>query len=445
MMRKKQYLAALLAVMLLNLSACGELTPGSSEENAPQQQQVTVGESHTEEMQEATDNSRIPTELEGQGVFVSHWQDWDQAKLPSQYLSEMDDTALMLIEQVQNVTLSAAAPRAFDGIEHARTNDLLRISLKNTPPIDFDMKIERDENGKVIAQSQTYPNHTLTKLLQNEQEEGRDLREFYYQEDVAAVYSRLFGSGRTLGFQDLCPKYYYYAREGVFAHKGERNDPQIWPMLVQYQDSDTAISADLLLTEGSDPQKPLIYIAQDGSIVELTADNYRQELAGEPVYRYTFRKEGEQLHLDGIRQVGVLNWDCSAVVNVELPTTEEAPQLKTPERMMLSSGAVQSRIDLQKEYEGGTALEYLMELLGKAEKIEGAAGNNVLAAGGSDTLTLTLGYTQGEEAVLSINSKSYLPGILESYVTFSFGSQQFLLPQEEYENLTACLESCKAN
>ena len=69
----------------------------------------------------------------------------------------------------------------------------------------------------------------------------------------------------------------------------------------------------------------------------------------------------------------------------------------------------------------------------------------MLAAGGSDTLTLTLGYTQGEEAVLSVNSKSYLPGILESYVTFSFGSQQFLLPQEEYENLTACLESCKAN
>lgn len=444
MMRKKQYLAALLAVMLFTLSACGELTPGSSEENAPQQQ-MTVGESNREEAQQPTDNSRIPTELEGQGVFVSHYQDWDQAKLPSQYLSEMDDTALMLIEQVQNVTLSAAAPRAFDGIEHARTNDLLRISLKNTPPIDFDMKVERDENGKVIAQSQTYPNHTLTKLLQNEQEEGRDLREFYYQEDVAAVYSQLFGSGRTLGFQDLCPKYYYYAREGVFAHKGERNDPQIWPMLVQYQDSDTVISADLLLTEGSDPQKPLIYIAQDGSIVELTADNYRQELAGEPVYRYTFRKEGEQLHLDGIRQVGVLNQDCSAVVNVELPTTEEAPQLKTPERMMLSSGAVQSRIDLQKEYEGGTALEYLMELLGKAEKIEGAAGNNVLAAGGSDTLTLTLGYTQGEEAVLSVNSKSYLPGILESYVTFSFGSQQFLLPQEEYENLTACLESCKAN
>ena len=444
MMRKKQYLAALLAVMLFTLSACGELTPGSSEENAPQQQ-MTVGESNREETQQPTDNSRIPTELEGQGVFVSHYQDWDQAKLPSQYLSEMDDTALMLIEQVQNVTLSAAAPRAFDGIEHARTNDLLRISLKNTPPIDFDMKVERDENGKVIAQSQTYPNHTLTKLLQNEQEEGRDLREFYYQEDVAAVYSRLFGSGRTLGFQDLCPKYYYYAREGVFAHKGERNDPQIWPMLVQYQDSDTVISADLLLTEGSDPQKPLIYIAQDGSIVELTADNYRQELAGEPVYRYTFRKEGEQLHLDGIRQVGVLNQDCSAVVNVELPTTEEAPQLKTPERMMLSSGAVQSRIDLQKEYEGGTALEYLMELLGKAEKIEGAAGNNVLAAGGSDTLTLTLGYTQGEEAVLSVNSKSYLPGILESYVTFSLGSQQFLLPQEEYENLTACLESCKAN
>ena len=443
-MRKKQYLAALLAVMLFALSACGELTPGSSEENAPQQQ-MTVGESNREETQQPTDNSRIPTELEGQGVFVSHYQDWDQAKLPSQYLSEMDDTALMLIEQVQNVTLSAAAPRAFDGIEHARTNDLLRISLKNTPPIDFDMKVERDENGKVIAQSQTYPNHTLTKLLQNEQEEGRDLREFYYQEDVAAVYSRLFGSGRTLGFQDLCPKYYYYAREGVFAHKGERNDPQIWPMLVQYQDSDTVISADLLLTEGSDPQKPLIYIAQDGSIVELTADNYRQELAGEPVYRYTFRKEGEQLHLDGIRQVGVLNQDCSAVVNVELPTTEEAPQLKTPERMMLSSGAVQSRIDLQKEYEGGTALEYLMELLGKAEKIEGAAGNNVLAAGGSDTLTLTLGYTQGEEAVLSVNSKSYLPGILESYVTFSLGSQQFLLPQEEYENLTACLESCKAN
>ena len=57
MMRKKQYLAALLAVMLFALSACGELTPGSSEENAPQQQ-MTVGESNREEAQQPTDNSR---------------------------------------------------------------------------------------------------------------------------------------------------------------------------------------------------------------------------------------------------------------------------------------------------------------------------------------------------------------------------------------------------
>lgn len=441
---KKRCLTALLLAMMVSLSGCGGLTIGSSKEQAPKEEEPVVGQSYPQDAAQIVDTSRIPTELEGQGVFVQHWKEWDKATLPSQYLREMDDTALMLIEQVQNVTVSAAAPRAFDGIEHARINDLLRISLKNTPAIDFDMKLQRNEDGRLIAESKRYPDHMLTKLLQNEQEEGRDLREFYYQEDVAAVYNHLFGSGRTLGFQDLCPKYYYYAREGVFAHKGEKVEPKVWPMLVQYQDGEKSVMVDLVLTEGNDPAKPLIYTSADGSIIELTADNYQKELAGEPVYRYTFRKEGENLHLDGIRQVGVLNKTCDAVVNLELPVKKEGPELKTPERLMVSSGKVQSRIDLQKVYKNTTASDYLMSLLGDARKVEGKAVSNVLAASGSDTMTLTLGYTEGEEVVLNVISKSYLPGIMESYVTFSLGSQQFLLPQEQYEQLSACIESCKA-
>ena len=115
---------------------------------------------------------------------------------------ELDDTALMLIEQVQNVTADTQPVDLFDGIEHASMNSLLRVALDKTPAIDLEVEVV---DGRIEAVGENYANHVLTKLLQNELEEGRDLREIYYQEDFTAIYSHLFGEGRTLSFQDLCP------------------------------------------------------------------------------------------------------------------------------------------------------------------------------------------------------------------------------------------------
>ncbi len=433
-------IAAVALTVALTMSGCGQLTIGSSEEQPAPNEELTVGESTAE--QTPQDTSRIPTEMEGQGVFVRQWQSWDRAALPSQYMMEMDDTALMLIEQVQNVSVSAEPMRQFDGISHARTVDLLQIALENTPAIEMEIQVTRSENGKPSADSKKYPDHVLTALLRNEQEEGRDLREFYYQEDVVAVYSHLFGDGRTLNFQDLCPSYYYYAREGVFAHKGERTRTAIWPMLVRYEDTENTITADLLLTEGSDSSKPLVYRRADGGMVELTADNYRRELAGEPVYRYTFRKQGEQLTLDGVRQIGVLNEEGTEIEDVQLHT-EETLKLTAPEKIMVSADSTQTQIDLQKEYEETTASNYLLELLNKAQQVDSSLVSQVLTGASSETLTLTLGYAGGKEVVINLLSQGYLPGIEQGYLSFSVGLEQYILPQEDYALLTACLQSCK--
>lgn len=442
-MKKLRFAAALLTLSLM-MSGCSQLTVGSSDESSSDQTSpITVGFSSTDETQDTVDHSAIPTELESQGVFVSHWQDWDPASLPAQYLMEMDDTAYRMIEQVQNVTVDLSAPTTFDGIEHAPTTSLLRIALDHTPSIELSVEFDRDEEGNLLAESSQYPNHTLIRLLQNELEEGRDLREFYYQEDVTAVYARLFGDGRLLSFQDLCPDYYYYAREGVFAHKGTRTDSEIWPMLVDYSDNDETITVDLLLTQGSDPEKPLTYLRADGSTTQLTADNYQEELAGEPVYRYTFQKLSDtQLTLDGIRQIGVLNDSCDQIETVDLPVNDRSPELEAPEHLKLSSDGVQQQIDLQKEYEDTTASEYLLDLLEQAQQVEGYASTQVLAASGSRTLTLTLSYTEGEEVVLNVLSSSYLPGISESFMTFSIGSSQYVLPQSDYTLLSTCLAAC---
>ena len=386
---------------------------------------------------------RIPTELEGEGVFVDRWQDWDRETLPSQYLTEVDDTLLRLVEQVQKVSADAEPADLFDGIEHAGTSRLLRVALEKTPAIDLQFQMTRDSEGNLQAQSDSYPDHVLTALLQNEQEEGRDLREFYYQEDVAAVYSHLFGSGRALSFQDLCPSYYYYAREGVFAHKGDRIQTQVWPMVVRYDDGETTATVDLLLTEIQGSDKPLLYRKAEGGTVELTAANYQQELEGEPIYRYTFQKQGEQLILSGIRQIGVLAEGAAGVDDAALPLEEQGPQLQTPERVMISSEDMQHQLDLQKEYEESTAVEYLMELLGQAQQVSSAAASQVLAGSGSRTLTMTLGYTEGQEVVLNVMSQGYLPGVEESYMTFSLGSKQFVLPQESYADFTNCINTCR--
>lgn len=440
-MKKVQFTAALLALMLA-LGGCSGTTVGESQ-SAQSSQSITVGESQEEQDEQVLSAERIPTELEGEGVFVDRWQDWDRETLPSQYLTEVDDTLLRLVEQVQKVSADAEPADLFDGIEHAGTSRLLRVALEKTPAIDLQFQMTRDSEGNLQAESDSYPDHVLTALLQNEQEEGRDLREFYYQEDVAAVYSHLFGSGRALSFQDQCPSYYYYAREGVFAHKGDRIQTQVWPMVVRYDDGETSATVDLLLTEIQGSDKPLLYRKAEGGTVELTASNYQQELEGEPVYRYTFQKQGEQLILSGIRQVGVLAEGAAGVDDAALPLEEQGPQLQTPERVMISSEDMQHQLDLQKEYEESTAVEYLMELLGQAQQVSSAAASQVLAGNGSRTLTMTLGYTEGQEVVLNVMSQGYLPGVEESYMTFSLGSKQFVLPQESYADFTNCINTCR--
>ena len=440
-MKKVQFTAALLALMLA-LGGCSETTVGESQ-SAQSSQSITVGESQEEQDEQVLSAERIPTELEGEGVFVDRWQDWDRETLPSQYLTEVDDTLLRLVEQVQKVSADAEPADLFDGIEHAGTSRLLRVALEKTPAIDLQFQMTRDSEGNLQAESDSYPDHVLTALLQNEQEEGRDLREFYYQEDVAAVYSHLFGSGRALSFQDQCPSYYYYAREGVFAHKGDRIQTQVWPMVVRYDDGETTATVDLLLTEIQGSDKPLLYHKAEGGTVELTASNYQQELEGEPVYRYTFQKQGEQLILSGIRQVGVLAEGAAGVDDAALPLEEQGPQLQTPERVMISSEDMQHQLDLQKEYGESTAVEYLMELLGQAQQVSSAAASQVLAGNGSRTLTMTLGYTEGQEVVLNVMSQGYLPGVEESYMTFSLGSKQFVLPQESYADFTNCINTCR--
>lgn len=440
-MKKVQFTAALLALMLA-LGGCSGTTVGESQP-AQSSQSITVGESQEEQDEQVLSAERIPTELEGEGVFVDRWQDWDRETLPSQYLTEVDDTLLRLVEQVQKVSADAEPADLFDGIEHAGTSRLLRVALEKTPAIDLQFQMTRDSEGNLQAESDSYPDHVLTALLQNEQEEGRDLREFYYQEDVAAVYSYLFGSGRALSFQDQCPSYYYYAREGVFAHKGDRIQTQVWPMVVRYDDGETTATVDLLLTEIQGSDKPLLYHKAEGGTVELTASNYQQELEGEPVYRYTFQKQGEQLILSGIRQVGVLAEGAAGVDDAALPLEEQGPQLQTPERVMISSEDMQHQLDLQKEYEESTAVEYLMELLGQAQQVSSAAASQVLAGNGSRTLTMTLGYTEGQEVVLNVMSQGYLPGVEESYMTFSLGSKQFVLPQESYADFTNCINTCR--
>lgn len=440
-MKKVQFTAALLALMLA-LGGCSGTTVGESQ-SAQSSQSITVGESQEEQDEQVLSAERIPTELEGEGVFVDRWQDWDRETLPSQYLTEVDDTLLRLVEQVQKVSADAEPADLFDGIEHAGTSRLLRVALEKTPAIDLQFQMTRDSEGNLQAESDSYPDHVLTALLQNEQEEGRDLREFYYQEDVAAVYSHLFGSGRALSFQDQCPSYYYYAREGAFAHKGDRIQTQVWPMVVRYDDGETTATVDLLLTEIQGSDKPLLYHKAEGGTVELTASNYQQELEGEPVYRYTFQKQGEQLILSGIRQVGVLAEGAAGVDDAALPLEEQGPQLQTPERVMISSEDMQHQLDLQKEYEESTAVEYLMELLGQAQQVSSAAASQVLAGNGSRTLTMTLGYTEGQEVVLNVMSQGYLPGVEESYMTFSLGSKQFVLPQESYADFTNCINTCR--
>lgn len=45
--------------------------------------------------------------------------------------------------------------------------------------------------------------------------------------------------------------------------------------------------------------------------------------------------------------------------------------------------------------------------------------------------------------MLNVMSQGYLPGVEESYMTFSLGSKQFVLPQESYADFTNCINTCR--
>lgn len=75
-MKKVQFTAALLALMLA-LGGCSGTTVGESQ-SAQSSQSITVGESQEEQDEQVLSAERIPTELEGEGVFVDRWQDWNR-------------------------------------------------------------------------------------------------------------------------------------------------------------------------------------------------------------------------------------------------------------------------------------------------------------------------------------------------------------------------------
>ena len=143
-----------------------------------------------------------------------------------------------------------------------------------------------------------------------------------------------------------------------------------------------------------------------------------------------------------MRQIGVLNEEGTEIEDVQLHT-EETLKLTAPEKIMVSADSTQTQIDLQKEYEETTASNYLVELLNKAQQVDSSLVSQVLTGASSETLTLTLGYAGGKEVVINLLSQGYLPGIEQGYLSFSVGLEQYILPQEDYALLTACLQSCK--
>ena len=221
-------------------------------------------------------------------------------------------------------------------------------------------------------------------------------------------------------------------------------------MLVGYTDSKVSMTVDLLLTERVDETQPLLYTKADGTQVELSAENYVEELAGEPVYRYTFDKAQDgHLILDGVRCVGVLNNSCTDIVDQEEPLENDTLSLEAPEKVTVTSGEESTSIDLQAEYEGTTALYYLLDLLGDAQKVEDSAKEETLIGRGAAALTMDLDYTGEEQVQLKVYSQSYLPGIAQSYLLIQIAEgndvQNYVLPQDDYFLLTDWMQACSVD
>lgn len=136
-------------------------------------------------------------------------------------------------------------------------------------------------DGRIEAVGENYSNHVLTKLLQNELEEGRDLREIYYQEDVQrSIPSCLEREGPFLS--RICVQTTIIMQGKAYSHiKAKRPSALSGRCWWDIPNSKVSMTVDLLLTERVDETQPLLYTKADGTQVELSAENYVEELAGE--------------------------------------------------------------------------------------------------------------------------------------------------------------------
>ena len=120
--------------------------------------------------------------------------------------------------------------------------------------------------------------------------------------------------------------------------------------------------------------------------------------------------------------------------------------LEAPEKVTVTSGEESTSIDLQAEYEGTTALYYLLDLLGDAQKVEDSAKEETLIGRGAAALTMDLDYTGEEQVQLKVYSQSYLPGIAQSYLLIQIAEgndvQNYVLPQDDYFLLTDWMQPC---
>ena len=226
-------------------------------------------------------------------------EDW-----PLQVLYPQDKTAYQLAAQICNLTYYYIGNVLPDFEEEPTWNmddAMLLTALYRTTPINLG---DWETPGNGISSFADHPDHLISAIINEYEQDGRYISSVYYVEDVEEIIHFLFGKDVEVYHQD-CNRYYYSKRGGIYLQTGDYGGP-IWPyaQITSYQQTEDGYLCEAVIVRAYDTSTPPWVYSEDYESIYLTEENFEQLTADlTERYRYTFRWEDGNLILRGLQKI----------------------------------------------------------------------------------------------------------------------------------------------
>lgn len=275
----KKFFSILLAALLcLSVSACaGGTEPSAQSSGSVSPSGSPSSEGTSPEQPESTPAVDMDPGDRLMGEYVTDGGPFS-GRLPDTETPQLickDETARRLALAVKPLLERGVHNLSFFDSDHPVDPDIaLEIAVLNTKRTDFGEGSYSAEEG---YRSEKYPDHPITKRLDQLWKDGESPTDVFYADDVAATLERLFGI--TNWTHQSVDWLLYFPEEGVYIMNGMWTGRGYYPQLLSWEETENGYTCEVFLTDG--------FFGTVNDVV-VTEENIQEVTAREAHYTFTF-------------------------------------------------------------------------------------------------------------------------------------------------------------